>query len=98
MRIRIVALITGATLAATASNAAFAPFTFPDDQVRQTLHVDGGAAHASDANPGTEALPFRTISGAFGLALTNKAAGIGTRILIEPGVYRETIEYRLPGY
>ena len=33
----------------------------PGSRTIDRLDVDGGAAHASDRNPGTEARPFRTI-------------------------------------
>ncbi len=51
----------------------------------RTLHVDAGAANASDDNDGSEAAPFRTINRAAGLAEP------GTRILIHGGIYRECV-------
>lgn len=51
----------------------------------KTYHVDGRSPRASDDNPGTEELPFKTI---------NRAADVlepGQRVLVHPGVYRECI-------
>ena len=54
-------------------------------QYRKTYYVDNRHPKASDANPGTRELPFRTI---------NKAAQVlqpGERVVIMAGVYREKI-------
>jgi parallel beta-helix repeat protein len=51
-----------------------------------TWHVDNQNPAASDANPGTEALPYRTIS-----AAAAAHHGPGTEIRVSPGVYRETV-------
>jgi hypothetical protein len=53
------------------------------------LYVD--AAKGSDSNPGTQSQPFRTISAATSTAETNNHHGTGTKIIINPGTYRETI-------
>ena len=50
-----------------------------------TLHVDTRSPRASDANPGTESLPFKTIGRAAELLRP------GQRVLVHPGVYRECI-------
>jgi parallel beta-helix repeat protein len=49
-------------------------------------YVDNQSLSASDSNPGTEALPYRTIMGA-----ANSHSGPNTTILVKPGVYRETV-------
>jgi Right handed beta helix region/Abnormal spindle-like microcephaly-assoc'd, ASPM-SPD-2-Hydin len=53
------------------------------------LYVD--AAKGSDSNPGTAVLPLKTISKAITFALVNNRANIGTRVIINPGVYRESL-------
>jgi hypothetical protein len=53
------------------------------------VYVDG--AKGSDTNPGTQALPFKTIGAATAVAASNNAASIGTRVTINPGTYRESI-------
>ncbi len=53
------------------------------------LYVD--AANGSDSNPGTQAKPYKTIGKAASVAQTNNQSGIGTRVTINPGTYRESI-------
>ncbi len=50
-----------------------------------TYYVDGGYPAARDTNPGTEALPFQTISKAMSLV------NAGDTVFIKAGVYRETV-------
>src|SRR5271169_6776308 len=53
------------------------------------LYVDTVAG--SDSNPGTQQLPLKTIGKAASLAVYANHQNIGTRITINPGVYRESI-------
>lgn len=57
-----------------------------------TLHVD----HASRATraDGSRAAPYRTVDVAAQVALAHARAGHSARVLIEPGVYRETVVLR----
>ena len=45
----------------------------------------------SDRNPGTQALPFKTIGYAASQAVANNQAGKGTHVWINDGTYRESI-------
>jgi hypothetical protein len=63
----------------------------PEDRVQQTFFVDNQSTSASDQNPGTEALPFQTISRGAEVAQLNNEQSIGTKIYIKPGVYREQV-------
>ncbi len=63
----------------------------PEETATTVLYVDGQSAAASDENPGAARLPFRTISRAAQRAHENKRRGIGTKVLIRPGVYREQV-------
>ena len=56
-----------------------------------TLVVDQKAGNASDANPGTRSLPFKTISAA---ALEAKP---GDTVLVRPGIYREAVHLTVSG-
>lgn len=56
------------------------------------LYVD--AVNGSDSNPGTQAKPFKTISKAASVAQSNNQAGIGTKVTINPGTYRESISLK----
>lgn len=55
------------------------------------IHVNMHHPQASDDNSGTADLPLKTIHGATKIAVTNHQQHVGTRIVIAPGVYRETI-------
>ncbi len=57
----------------------------------KTYHVNRNHPKASDENPGTEDLPFRTINHAAQLA------GPGERVWIHAGVYREMVRPRRSG-
>lgn len=54
-----------------------------------TLYVD--ATTGSDANPGTQSKPFHTIGKAVSKAKANNVSGIGTKVLINAGIYREYV-------
>lgn len=54
-----------------------------------TLYVDG--TKGSDSNPGTSSLPLKTIGAAVTLADTNNFNSVGTRVVINPGTYREAL-------
>jgi hypothetical protein len=45
----------------------------------------------SDSNPGTQQLPLKTIGAAATLAVKANHQNIGTRVIISPGVYRESV-------
>jgi len=60
----------------------------------ETAFVYVDAVTGSDSNPGTQAKPFKTISKAASVAQTNNHSGIGTRVTINPGTYRESISLK----
>lgn len=45
----------------------------------------------SDSNAGTKSKPLKTIGAAITMAETNNQSGIGTRVTINPGTYREAL-------
>jgi hypothetical protein len=53
------------------------------------IYVD--AKTGSDTNPGTKTQPLKTIGAAAGLAVGNNHGGVGTRVIINPGTYRESL-------
>jgi hypothetical protein len=55
-----------------------------------TIYVD--AVNGSDSNPGTLGAPLQTITKALTVANTNNHMNIGTKIMVNPGTYRESIE------
>jgi hypothetical protein len=54
------------------------------------LYVD--AHMGSDSNPGTQSLPFKTIGAGISAAEANNGKGVGTRVIINPGIYREALK------
>ncbi|MGI8771306.1 MAG: right-handed parallel beta-helix repeat-containing protein [Acidobacteriaceae bacterium] len=54
-----------------------------------TIYVDATAG--SDSNPGTQALPLKTVSAGTSFAVRNNVQGIGTKVIVNPGVYREYV-------
>jgi hypothetical protein len=54
-----------------------------------TIYVD--AKQGSDSNNGSQAAPLKTIGAAASQAITNNHSGIGTRVIINEGTYRESI-------
>jgi hypothetical protein len=65
-----------------------------ENRVSQVIYVNVQHPQASDSNPGTTTLPFKTLEAAAAVALENNKQNIGTKILIYPGTYRESLELR----
>ena len=59
--------------------------------VDQIVYVNPAHPQASDQNPGSQALPFKTIGRAAAAAVANNANQVGTKVLIGAGTYRESI-------
>lgn len=56
------------------------------------IYVDPSQRVASDKGPGTKQAPLVTIGQAAARAVANNARGIGTRISIATGIYRERVD------
>jgi hypothetical protein len=82
-------LVIFSVLAVSAPQFVWAQAVVNENLETATLYVD--ANKGSDSNPGTQTEPFKTISAASAAANTNNDHGIGTRIVISPGIYRETV-------
>src|SRR5205823_9258399 len=52
----------------------------------------GQNPQANDNNLGTAAAPVKTLTKATQLALANNKLNIATRVIIQPGVYRESLQ------
>jgi hypothetical protein len=55
------------------------------------LHVNPWHPNANNNNDGTEDYPLATIRAGIDRAHSNRAAGLGTRVLLHPGIYREEV-------
>jgi hypothetical protein len=82
-------------LAALGSTLAWTQATVDESLETATLYVD--AVKGSDSNPGTQQLPLKTVSAAATKAITNKQASIGTKVIINPGTYREAVTLQFTG-
>jgi hypothetical protein len=58
----------------------------------QTTVIYVDAQTGSDSNSGSSSAPFKTIQAAVNKANTNNTKSIGTRIVVNPGVYRESVK------
>ncbi len=70
------------------------PAVRPSEQV---VYVDNLHANADDANVGTQDRPLKTIGKAAAIAADNTQQSIGTRVLIAPGIYRESVSLQPKG-
>lgn len=83
-------------IALCASQFVCAQATVNENLETAFLYVD--ANKGSDSNPGTQAEPLKTIGAASALAESSNKKGIGTRITINPGTYRESIVLHANSY
>ncbi|MCU0355739.1 MAG: RICIN domain-containing protein, partial [Cytophagales bacterium] len=63
-----------------------AQYTPVNESNLEIIHV---SPTGNDNNAGTNAAPFRTLKKALDLAGSKKAANVGVKVLIAPGIYRE---------
>jgi parallel beta-helix repeat protein len=85
------ATTTAATSGASSLPAAATGANIDESKATQTLFVNNRSGSASDGNPGTEALPFRTVAQGARAAQTLNQRGIGVKVYIQPGIYREQV-------
>lgn len=85
----IISSIWGLALLVTSAHGQVTGANVPEQNATAVLYVDKHNAQAADSNPGTTALPLKTISKAVELAGINSGQNRGTKVLISPGYYRE---------
>ena len=90
-------ILTGLVLsvALTCGTLAWSQANVDESLETASLYVD--AVKGSDSNPGTKLKPLKTIAAAATLATTNNQAGIGTKVIINPGTYRESVTMQYGG-
>ncbi|MGI8770689.1 MAG: right-handed parallel beta-helix repeat-containing protein [Acidobacteriaceae bacterium] len=91
-RITLAAFCIAAT--SLLSNAAFGQASVSENE-SSTIYVD--ASHGVDSYAGTGSQPVASISAAVSKAVANNARGIGTKIVVSPGTYREAISISARG-
>jgi len=63
-----------------------------EDLVTKIIYVNPQNIQASDNNPGTENLPLKTLNKAAEIARQNYRSNLGTKAIVYPGIYRESVE------
>ncbi len=66
-----------------------------DETVRdeRVIHVSVNYNGVPSGDPGSATRPLRSINEAMQLAMNFKKSGVSTRVLVQPGVYREKIDF-----
>ncbi len=82
-----VALLLSVACALSGQNASAQAHVVEGQQTSVYVDADAG----SDQNSGTAAHPLRTLAAATRIALARNARQIGTKVLLNPGIYRETL-------
>jgi len=54
-----------------------------------SIYVD--AVHGNDSNSGTKTAPLKTIGASVSMAMANNDSSVGTKVIINPGTYRESV-------
>jgi hypothetical protein len=81
--------VTSICLALLPSAVAWGQASVNESEETSLLYVN--TSTGSDSNPGTQAKPFKTLTKGVDTALSQAQKGIGTRVTVEPGTYRESI-------
>ncbi len=76
----------------TLSHLAFGQANVNESLETAFIYVDGAAGN--DSNSGSQSNPLKTIGAAASKAQSNNQAGIGSRVIINPGTYRESISLK----
>ena len=63
-----------------------------------TVYVDQNSPNASDSNAGTQTRPFKTVSRAAQFAMDYNTRGIGVRVEVASGTYRESVQLAATGH
>jgi hypothetical protein len=66
------------------------------NETLETAVVFVDVAAGSDNNTGSQSSPFKTINKALSVAGTNNQSGTGTKINVNPGIYREKLSFPTP--
>jgi hypothetical protein len=86
---RFLAAVCGLSALLSASNFSFAQASINEGLETAFIYVDG--TNGSDSNNGSKSSPLKTIGAAASMAEGNNVAGIGSRVIINPGTYRESL-------
>ncbi len=76
-------------VAVSLTGSALGQATVNESLETATIYVD--AVNGSDSNPGTQDAPLASLNAGVNIAVANNKQGVGTRVVINPGVYRESL-------
>ena len=71
------------------STLAWGQATVNENLETAQIYVDANSG--SDSNPGTMSQPLQTIGKAASMAMSNNYSSVGSRVIINPGTYREAV-------
>jgi len=63
------------------------------DESQETAKIYVDAVNGNDTNPGTQAQPLKTIGAGVSMAVKNNQQNIGSKVIINPGTYREAVQF-----
>lgn len=84
-------MIVGTAIGLLLFSATFAWCQAAVDENKETSNLYVDVVHGSDSNAGTQQKPFQTLNKGVQTAATQSKKGIGTRVTVLPGTYREAI-------
>lgn len=84
-----IAFAMGIGLILLASASLWGQATVNESAETAQVYVDG--TKGSDSNSGAQSSPLKTLNKAVSVAISNNEKGVGTRVIINPGTYREAL-------
>ncbi|SRR5216684_495512 len=82
-------LLLGGTLLVGLSAQGWSQASINEGLETAAIYVD--ADKVSDSNNGSKTTPLKTIGASVNMALANNYAGIGSRVIVNAGTYRESV-------
>jgi hypothetical protein len=82
-------LVAVCSLVAGLSLVSWGQATVNEGLETASIYVDG--SKGSDSNNGSKTAPLKTIGASVTMALNNNHANIGSKVIINPGIYREAV-------
>jgi hypothetical protein len=83
-------LVYAAPLVLLLANLAWSQANVDEGKETAKIYVD--AVLGQDTNPGTQSQPLKTVTAGANMALENNRDGIGSKVILNPGTYRESVQ------
>jgi len=88
-RVRVVTISLALTTLAFAAAPCWSQANVNEGLETAAIYVD--TAKGNDSNSGSQSAPLKTIGASVGKAQANNFANVGTKVIINPGTYRESV-------